>query len=88
METSERHYPEVTIVCDCGCSILRSERWADKAWGLVCVGIYRGFGSSMLKRIRGAWMILRRGEFAMHEMILQKSDIDEMIDFLEKSKDG
>ena len=52
------------------------------------MSIHRGFGESMRGRIKGAWSVLRHGEFSMHEMVIQKKDLSAMIEFLESGRDG
>lgn len=81
-------HKDVHIPCECGCSIVRLQDLDD--WGYSITFLVDTFSSgqqhsrSLWNRLKLAWYAIRGKEYRLHEIIINRSQVQEVINELQK----
>lgn len=86
MKDPESTIQKIHIDCDCGCDVLRIEKWGEE-WGFIHLSMYKSSNMSLWQRIKQSWLYFRYGEFLYNDMTLKEDNLDKMIKFLIDAKD-
>lgn len=79
MENDERIY----FKCGCGSEVVCIEKYMDDTYGF-CI-FRRTPETSIIHRLRNAWLILRGAELYSDDLVIEKNQIKGMVDFLNKA---
>lgn len=79
--TDREQEAKLFIECDCGCDVLKIEKWDDD-WGLFSLVMYKSTRAGFWRRLKYAWDYFKNGEFAYNDMIIKEKDLDNLSSFL------
>jgi len=74
--------PEIILKCDCGCSMLRVQKWLDHS-DLFSFRLYlNGRACGLWDRIKTAYYFIKYGESPFNDMIITTDDVEQLRTFL------